>query len=411
MIAAVKGWHTARAALIVHAVLTAPLLLLPQAAMAADDLNGAARELAGRTALLAGAGTPVSVSCRNASSLGSAEFNQARSAFENYLRQAGGRVEESPTALDVRLTVSENPAEYLLVEETRKGEERQVWMAAWKRTPQTLSGATGVSLASKLLWEQEEPILDIAFPAGFMLLLAPSRITLFTRSNDRWEPRRSLPLTSPRPWPRDLRGRLRISGPRFQAFLPGLTCAGAADPELTLDCHAADEPWVLESGSRALLLANFAAARNFFDGRVVTQNGAPKSAPPFYTAAALEERGQALWFLTLVDGRTLVLDGAWNTAAGAPASLPAWGSDIAGIDARCGPATQVLATRPGEGEADSIQSWSLADRTVVPVSPPVSFPGPVTALWTSGGTSAIAVSHDLVTGKYVAYVLTVACGS
>jgi hypothetical protein len=36
--------------------------------------------------------------------------------------------------------------------------------------------------------------------------------------------------------------------------------------------------------------------------------------------------------------------------------------------------------------------------------------GPVTALWVSGGTAALAVSKNLSTGKYAAYLLTVACG-
>jgi len=402
MIGAVRGWH---------AVVAALPLLVPGAAAAADDPNGAARELAARTVLFAGAGTPVSIDFRNASSLPAADSAQLRAAFENSLRQAGGRLGDAPSPLEVHLTVSENPSQYLLVEEARKGEERQVWIASWKRTQPSLPAATGISLDRRLVWEQDEPILDVAFPNGSMLVLAPAHITLCARRNDHWESRRSLSIVSPRPLPRDPRGRLRITGTRFQAFLPGVVCNGGIDPELTVECRPGDQPWVIESGSHALLLGNFAGARNYFDGRVVAQSGAPKTVPPFYTAAAVEDHGQSLWLLAQLDGRIAVFDSGLSPVSGAPPNLPAWGSDIAGIDSRCGPAAQILATRPVEGEPDAIQSWSLSNRSAAPLTAPVSFPGPVTAVWTSGGSSAVAVARDLATGKYAAYVLTVACGS
>jgi hypothetical protein len=72
----------------------------------------------------------------------------------------------------------------------------------------------------------------------------------------------------------------------------------------------------------------------------------------------------------------------------------------------------VLATRPGDGtEPDAIQAFSWAERTAAPVTAPANFSGPVTALWTSGGASALAVVRDLTTGRYAAYVITLACGS
>ena len=85
MIAGVNGWF---------AVLCALLVLLPRDARAADDLNGAVRELARKTVAFAGRGEPVSLTWRNLSSLGSAGFDQARAAFEAALREAGGRASE-----------------------------------------------------------------------------------------------------------------------------------------------------------------------------------------------------------------------------------------------------------------------------------------------------------------------------
>ena len=66
---------------------------------------------------------------------------------------------------------------------------------------------------------------------------------------------------------------------------------------------------MLESGSRGLLLSNFMAGRNYFDGRVVAQNGAQRAVVPFYSAARVEDRGETFWLLAPVDGRTQFFDG------------------------------------------------------------------------------------------------------
>ena len=170
-----------------------------------------------------------------------------------------------------------------------------------------------------------------------------------------------------RPWPRDLRGRLRVNGDRVQAFLPWLVCNGSATPALVLQCAPSEAPWVLESGNHAILLANFAADRNYFDGRVVAQNGSSRSVAPFYSAVAVDEPGGTTWLLALVDGRAELFDAAWVPVA----TLASWGSDLVGISAQCAAASL--------------------------------------ALWPSGATAAVAVARDLATGRYGAYVVTVVC--
>jgi hypothetical protein len=131
-----------------------------------------------------------------------------------------------------------------------------------------------------------------------------------------------MPLAPAKPWPRDLRGRLRASGATFQVYLPGMACNGTTDPALAMECRASQEPWVLESGSRGLLLANFAAGRNYFDGRVVAQNGAPRAVAAFYSAASVEERGEIFWLLALVDGRAQLFDSSLNPVPAGTA--PGW---------------------------------------------------------------------------------------
>ena len=125
MIAGVNGWF---------AVLSALLVLVPLDARAADDLGSAVRELARKTVAYAGRGEPVSLNWRNASSLGSADFSQVRAAFDSALREAGGRASEIAPIAEGRLTVSENQAQILIVEELGKGDDRQVWIASWRRS-------------------------------------------------------------------------------------------------------------------------------------------------------------------------------------------------------------------------------------------------------------------------------------
>ena len=394
MFAAVKSWP---------ALLIAILAPLP--GVCADDLNTAAAVLARKTAALAGRGEAVSVSYKNLSSLAPAEWGGLRAAFESALRDSGCRAAEgSPT--EAKLTVSETPAQFLIVEEARRGDERQVWIASWTRASGAPVKPAGASLQLTQVWRQSDQILDVAFFAPGMLVLSPTKLTLFTRANDTWTPHESAAINPVKPWPRDLRGRVRVTGSNFQIFLPGLACNGSADGTLSVDCHASDAPWVLESGNHGLLLAAFAAARNYFDGRVVTQTGARKNVAPFYSAASVESQGRTLWVMAQTDGRAQITDAALEPMA----PIAQWGSDIAGIDARCGGPSQVLATRASDSaEPDALQTFVIADRAATAATAPVLLPGPVTALWPSGPAAAVAVARDLVSGDYIAYVAAVSC--
>jgi len=110
----------------------------------------------------------------------------------------------------------------------------------------------------------------------------------------------------------------------------------------------------------------------------------------------------------MLDGSTEIFD-AWLDPLGAVTS---WGSDIAGTEARCGGGSQVLATRPGDaGDPDAIQAFAIVNLAAAPLTAPVEFAGPVTALWPSTPTSVVAVARDPLTGRYAAYVITVVCGS
>jgi hypothetical protein len=347
----------------------------------------------------AGRGEPVSLSWRNVSSLGSAEFNQARAALESALREAGGRASDIAPVAEARFTLSENQSQILIVEEVRKGDERQVWIAGWKRSAPDAPTSAGMSLDKKLIWEQEEQILDAVTAGDAVLVLTPSRVLLRARGATQ-----TLAVAPPRPLPRDLRGHLRVNGGGFKASLPGISCSGTLEPELSGECRPSDEPWTLDTGARGVMLANFAATRNYFDGRVAA-GGVRKTLPPFFSIAPVDESGKPYWMVAIPGGKTQILDGAFDPVG----SLTGWGSDLAATEAHCGGGSQVLATRASDArEPDTLRAFALVNRNPVPLTAPMDLPGPVTALW--GGSTAVAVVRDLSTGRYAAYAITVNCG-
>jgi hypothetical protein len=324
--------------------LSAAILAMAWAATAADDLNSAARELAKRTA--AAANGPVSVSWRNLASVPPDAVAQAKAAFDAIVRTTEGS--------DAQLTVSENAASGLLIEEFRG----QVWMATFRRAAGALPGSAAIE--TRLLWEQEEPILDVAALDDGVLVLTPAGV-LQTSTKVRAR------ITPSKPWPRDLRGRLKVTGPTVEVTLPGMSCSGTWSPELTLRCGPGSD---------------LVAGRNYFSAKA-----------SFYTAATADN-----WtLLALTDGTT----GIFNSAFERVGTITGWGSDIAAANARCGGAPVVLATRPGEGR-DAIQAYAIVNRSAKALGEAVEFAGPVTALW-----PGVAIVRN---GSYRAYAISIVCG-
>jgi len=368
-------------------------------ALLAIDMGGAARDLAHSVAAAA-AREPVTLSVRNLSTLGPGEATAIRREFESELRARGNRLTETAPADEIRLTISENLTQFLLIAEVRRGDERQVLLDSWPRfPPPSQPGASGgarstqaqVTLEKKLLWEQEQPILDAARLDDGMLVLDAARILLA-----RGQERQSVPIPPLHPWPRDIRGRLLTSGAQFTAWLPGTVCRGTTEPKLVGECRESQEPWPIAPGATA----SFSTARNFFEGRVAMESWGSHDVPAFFSAAPV---GDA-WVFAGEGGRAHIYTRSWEAGA----AIDRWGGDIAGIQTPCG--TRILATRPaGIAEPDAIQPFDLVDGRANPAGPAQEFPGAITALW-STGSSATAVSHDHQTGRYAAFSLAPACG-
>jgi hypothetical protein len=251
--------------------------------------------------------------------------------------------------------------------------------------------------------------LDFAVIEGSprrVLALSPGAVTIFEFKDGRWIPGQSLAIKSPVPLPHDPRGRILLRKDHlFDAYLPGLFCRSTSSGALGLSCQQSDDPWPIETEESGLS-GFFSPARNFFTGALTPGIGKQKSAPAFFSGAAVPRQNYTLWLFAGVDGQVHLLDGINDQVAG----RLRWGSDLAGLRAECRPGSQVLATTPQEDAQDSLQAFEMPDREPLAVSQKIALNGSVTAMWTAQNGNAVnAVIHNLATGNYDALQIVLVC--
>jgi hypothetical protein len=332
----------------------------------AETLDDAVAALARKISARLTPGEVARVTTRNSSSLSVAEAAKVQPALNRTLQR---RVRE-PKPVDIAVTISENLRGYILVAEIKRENESAVEMAEFRPTAPAAPARPAVGIESKMLWEQDPPILDLAISGDQMLVLDTAGVSLYTRNAGKWERTASAPIVTN---VRDPRGRMEVAGEALTVHLPGLTCSGSAKLASSMRC---------EEGGR------FTAGRNTLAGQAVIFSSA-------------EIGGDTL--VAELDGRTHIYD-----AARAPqGAFDGWGSDFVAL-AGCG-GRHVLASSAGDQHApDSVTLYDVVSRAPSPVSDPLEFAGPVTALWPAGD-GALAVIRNLSTGKYAAYALALDC--
>src|SRR5579884_493083 len=385
---------------------------------AAEDWSTPARQLADKINSSAGPGSAMAITFNNASSLTPRDLADIRLALEAQLRTQGTRVVDPAQAdVEVRITLAENLHGLLWVAEVPHGQTREVGMVEIPRAQRASPSGPGnaMTLRKTPLWSQDDPVLDViplemnGSSGNAVLVLETQYVTLYTKQGSGWEALRRFPLERVTNQPRDGRGRMILTSlTDLSVYLPGVVCSGPVLPVLNLGCEATDDPWPLGAGAQSSLKGFFSRSRNFFNGVLSGGLGQGKTAPQFFSAARVEENSNELWLLDGTDGQVQYFSGLNMT----PAEISGRGSDIAGIKTECGMGSQVLATRPGDWNSlDAVQAFEMVSRQAAPVSAPVEFGGPVTALWTApGGSSAIAIDHNLTSGKYEAFSLSITCG-
>lgn len=385
-------------------------VLMFAVSVAAADWNTPATELGKKIAGASGSGT-IAFSLTNTSSLSQEEVAEIQKIIESQLRSSGMRLAATGNAnVQVRVTLSQNFQALVWVAEITQGTNTDVAMVTVPKPHggAGLSSGPTVTVRKALLWTQPAQILDAvvldsASPNARLMILDPEAITAYSIAGDKWQLNQAWPITRGHGFPRDLRGLLVPNQNRgVDAYLPGTVCSVSTTPSNSVVCHDGDDAWRI--GSRA---AFFNSGRNYFTGALVPASD--KAISPFYSAAWLSRQNYTLSIMPGLDGKVRISDGVNEQVL--PTMFTAdWGSDIAAVKSSCGSGMQLLVTSAGDyTQPDSLRAFDIPDREPVQVSAPQEFPGPITALWTHDPNSAIAISHNLRTGQYEAYSVSILC--
>jgi hypothetical protein len=377
-----------------------PIILVSLSVIArGQSFDEPAHALAQKIAAVLKTREPVMFSFSSVAAVNPSDAAAARDAIERQLPGAG--ISTNPQAgISVAITLSENLRDWVWVAEIHRTDSREVVMEEWPK-PEETAKAGSVMIEKRRMLEQDSRILDFAPLGRDLLVLDAESVTLYENSSGAWQRKLGVRVPVSRSLPRDLRGRLFVQGDVYQAYLPGLTCNGNAASGLGITCH--DEAlWPLGSNARAVSIP----MRNYFE-HFVLPDGLQKRMPAFFSAAGFSDHGHASWLFAGTDGRMHLYNAAFDPGA----SWAGWGSDVAAVETECGSRTLLLATAAGDNTApDSLQAYELKEGAPRPAGDPVSFPGPVTALWSgSERGAAVVVSRDLKSGRYAAFRLSIPC--
>lgn len=389
-------------------------------------MTSAARDLARKLAASLGADLKgkllIDSSPANLSSASSFDFQQGCSAFSAELASAGVTFQPAnlqQPAATAHLTLSQNFQGFLWVADVTQAAAHKLFLISV--VPLAASSAPlaapQLTLLKTFLLSSPDPILDAEIlPASSpgtpenLLILLPESIELFVQTNGSWKMQSQDEIDTGYPRPRDLRGRLQQGPNGLQAVLPGIACDITLDlgspPSLTVtaSCKPAEIPWTVSAGFNIYSagLPQFSSQTNLF-------TFAPRPEFQFESLAVFEpgtvtspSGGFVPLLATLPDGRALLFEGSATPVA----SFTGWGSDIAALWSRTRQRWPILVTRDSDWtQPDAIQAFDIVEHQAVPVSAPVDFEGPITALWPEGENEALAVSRNLKTGLYEAYLL------
>ena len=377
-------------------------LLARLAAQPPLSFQDLAPELASKIAAAVGSGDHVTLTM-----VTTAETDRAASMpIEAEIRQAlaarGVRLvegTEAPTALQVGCT--SNLRERACVAELRRGTKRELVVVT---RPLDTRDERRIPPSLELipLFSQRAPILDVVFVGNRLLVLDPERVTLYEQileraaasaERRRWNQLQSRPIATSRPWPRDVRGRLRSDDRTVTAWLPGVTCSGSADLSRFACADERGVPWPIGIENTGV-----DAARNYF----YTPEGLP-----FYGAAALGADADPRWLVVSGSGELLFLDTARRTIEASAAA-----DDVVALETSCAPAAHVVVASStlGENRRDELRLYRVAKRQLIPESAPIEVPGRLTALWSGpGSVVATAIAQDMTSERYEAFHIRIGC--
>lgn len=390
-----------------------------------DDVNKAAQELARKLAAQLDPKQAISIKVQDLTEvLSASDRGEVAGVFASELIAYGFRaVSDGSAEPTVCLTLSASSSARLWIAEFTRDTKPQVVFVSFARgNGRAMPTDTGfVRIEHKLVYEQGDPILDFVITkrqgsdAKEILVLGLENLALYDQKDGIWRPVKSVPIPHKAPLPRDPRGLLFFNKDNGSLFagIPGTSCDGDFRSGLSLKCDSSHEIWSFAVSSDFVAGLDLIANRNFFQPPgTVRQNlfsNADQSNSQlrnFFTGAGLKGDGGVN-----VEAR---LDGRLWLQVGEERPLPLTihlGSDIASIGGGCIDNTAILATGGSDYTSlDQVQVFQISDHRLIATSPPVEMPGPVNSLQQLFSLDPVrAVVHNLKTGNYEAYEITVAC--
>lgn len=357
--------HLATRVALVSILLGSPVAAKPQSsadqatAALPKPWNDAVAQLADKIAASVSPATPLTLEVKNISSLDASYTGAIENAFQSSLRGHSFNVVSSnpasaPTAIQLRLTLSESAASFIwVVEISGRSPDSNPNLAAIVSVPRNdvtsdASDSQYLSLEKRFIWKQPENFLDFAVlkdsssTEETLLVLEANRAALYKISNSHEELQRTIAIPEIAPRSRTPYGAINVKE-KFVS-VGELKCLATPDFDGTLDCTS-KVPRTL-AGANAEL------------------PGRPDSLAANIPGSC---RGEAI---SLFTG-----DGDWT-------------------------------------QTDSIQGYLIKGlpAPMVLSGSPLQFDGPVIYLHPDPDvSSARAIVHNLKTGNYEAYIVTATC--
>ena len=341
------------------------------------------------------------------------DLDDAKREIESELRTRGLRT-VADTSFDVklRITLSMDNAERLWIADFDNDGAHVALMEPFERSNfDAKPWASRTHVDRELVFSGNSQILDFACTNPPVVKECRKVLVLYTDGVVLMDSEQNFPraaISHENAWPRDVRGRIEISGTDFDARVEGIECSGSVAHVAAAKCAPVNGSWTF-SGSGQMTFAFLAPSGNWFQwAAAVTSDAAKVNREPFFSIAALEPAGEPAWISTGIKGETRLVSGKnGNTLA----TTSAWGSELATVRTVCGTGWQILSTsKRDRTELDTIAIYEWAGNEFRSLSDPLELDGTIVAMWSDeNGEPARVVVHNLKTGNYEAYLLKVGC--
>lgn len=210
------------------------------------EWNKALDTLAERIAAAAKPARTFSLDVQNISSLNAGDVTGLRQTLVEDLTGLGfSMTRKLPGEAQLQLTLSESAEAYVWVAEIRRGEAHEVVMVSAARDGAKKAGARepSLTLQRKLVWEQDERILDFALVpdgnaagASILVVLQPDKIAFYDYRAEAWHLNREIAIPHARPVQRNVGGRIDLQA--GTATLVDAVCAGEFQRPETVTCKS-----------------------------------------------------------------------------------------------------------------------------------------------------------------------------